>query len=147
MARSGEGSERHLSRKMKNISIAMLGSGFVADFYMQGLGNVNGQTVVLNYSRSPQRARKFAEAVGRRGVHHQLEKAIARDDIDLFIIALPNEIAPAGVAGAVEGAAESGLHQAAGAQSRGGAADAGGGEEVGRDCTATRRPKSSRRRW
>ena len=45
---------------MKQISIAMLGSGFVADFYMQGLANVNGQTVVLNYSRSAQRARKFA---------------------------------------------------------------------------------------
>ena len=49
---------------MKNISIAMLGSGFVADFYLQGLQNVNGQTVVLNYSRSAQRARKFAERWG-----------------------------------------------------------------------------------
>jgi predicted dehydrogenase len=76
---------------MKNISIAMLGSGFVADFYMQGLGNVNGQTVVLNYSRSPQRARKFAERWGVVESTTSLEKAIARDDIDLFVIALPNE--------------------------------------------------------
>jgi predicted dehydrogenase len=76
---------------MKNISIAMLGSGFVADFYMQGLANVNGQTVVLNYSRSAQRARKFA---GRWGVPEsttRLDQAIARGDIDLFVIALPNE--------------------------------------------------------
>ena len=28
---------------MKTVRIAMLGSGFVADFYMQGLANVNGQ--------------------------------------------------------------------------------------------------------
>lgn len=76
---------------MKNISIAMLGSGFVADFYMQGLQNVNGQTVVLNYSRSPQRARRFAARWGVPETVTKLEKAIAREDIDLFVIALPNE--------------------------------------------------------
>ena len=35
---------------MKTVRIGMLGSGFVADFYMQGLGDVNGQEVVLNES-------------------------------------------------------------------------------------------------
>ena len=34
------------------VRIAMLGSGFLAEFYMQGLANVNGQRVVLNYSRT-----------------------------------------------------------------------------------------------
>ena len=60
LARSGQGPERlHAGeRRMKNISIAMLGSGFVADFYMQGLQNVNGQEVVLNYSRSAAGARR-----------------------------------------------------------------------------------------
>jgi predicted dehydrogenase len=76
---------------MKNISIAMLGSGFVADFYMQGLANVNGQTVVLNYSRSAQRGRQFAERWGTPETTTNLDKAIARDDIDLFVIALPNQ--------------------------------------------------------
>ncbi len=28
--------------KAKEVRIALLGSGFVADFYMQGLANVNG---------------------------------------------------------------------------------------------------------
>ena len=37
---------------MKTVRIAMLGSGFVAEFYLQGLANVNGQEVVMNYSRS-----------------------------------------------------------------------------------------------
>ena len=45
---------------MKTVRIGMLGSGFVAEFYMQGLADVNGQEVVLNYSRSPERARAFA---------------------------------------------------------------------------------------
>ena len=30
---------------MKPVSIAMLGSGFVADFYLQGLRDVNGQHI------------------------------------------------------------------------------------------------------
>jgi predicted dehydrogenase len=76
---------------MKNVNIAMLGSGFVADFYMQGLANVNGQTVVLNYSRSAPRGRKFAERWGVAETTTKIDRAIARDDIDLFVIALPNE--------------------------------------------------------
>ena len=46
--------------KAKEVRIALLGSGFVADFYMQGLANVNGHRVVVNYSRSPRRATAFA---------------------------------------------------------------------------------------
>lgn len=71
--------------------IAMLGSGFVADFYMQGLADVPHQVVVANYSRSSERASGFA---GRWNVPHHstdLDALIARDDIDLYVIALPNE--------------------------------------------------------
>ncbi len=69
----------------------MLGSGFVADFYMQGLANVNGHEVVANYSRDGERARTFA---GKWSISHpgtDLDSLIARTDIDLYIIALPNE--------------------------------------------------------
>ncbi len=45
---------------MKTVRVAMLGSGFVADFYMQGLANVNGHEVVANYSRDKRRADEFA---------------------------------------------------------------------------------------
>ena len=76
---------------MKTINIAMLGSGFVAEFYMQGLANVNGQQVALNYSRSEDRATEFAQKWGITDATSDLEWAIARDDIDLFIIALPNQ--------------------------------------------------------
>jgi len=80
-----------VSAPMKTVSIAMLGSGFVADFYMQGLRDVNGQQVALNYSRSRARAHGFAERWGVPESTANLARAIARDDIDLFIIALPNE--------------------------------------------------------
>lgn len=75
---------------MKTIRIAMLGSGFAAEFYMQGLANVNGQQVVLNYSRSSGRAENFARKWGIEQAVTRLERAVSRDDIDLFIIALPN---------------------------------------------------------
>ena len=76
---------------MKTVRIAMLGSGFVADFYMQGLADVNGQEVVVNYSRSSERARAFAEKWSIRDATTDLDAVIARSDIDLYLIALPNE--------------------------------------------------------
>ena len=76
---------------MKPVHIAMLGSGFVADFYMQGLANVNGQQVAVNYSRSKARARDFARRWGIPESTTSLTETIARGDIDLYLIALPNE--------------------------------------------------------
>lgn len=76
---------------MSPVRIAMLGSGFVADFYMQGLANVNGQEVVANYSRSGKRAKAFAARWGVAESTTKIETLIARDDIGLYIIALPNE--------------------------------------------------------
>lgn len=75
----------------ETVRIAMLGSGFVAEFYMQGLANVNGHQVVLNYSRTPKRAKAFAKRWGIPESATDLTKVIFRDDIDLFIIALPNQ--------------------------------------------------------
>jgi len=76
---------------MKNVRIAMLGSGFVAEFYMQGLANVNGHEVAVNYSRSMERARRFAERWGIPESGADLDALVARGDIDLYVIALPNE--------------------------------------------------------
>lgn len=76
---------------MQPVRIAMLGSGFVAEFYLQGLANVNGQEVVVNYSRSADRAADFARRWKIAECSTKLEEVIARDDIGLFVIALPNE--------------------------------------------------------
>lgn len=73
------------------VRIAMLGSGFVAEFYMQGLANVNGQEVVLNFSLSSKRARAFAERWNIAESTTSLPAVLERNDIDLYIIALPNE--------------------------------------------------------
>jgi predicted dehydrogenase len=74
------------------IRIAMLGSGFVADFYMQGLANVNGQSVVVNYSATAGRAAAFASRWGIPEHSTDLDAVIGGTDADLFVIALPNEM-------------------------------------------------------
>ncbi|MGJ5818284.1 Gfo/Idh/MocA family protein [Paludibaculum fermentans] len=75
----------------KTVRIAMLGSGFVAGFYMQGLANVNGQEVVVNFSLDKKRAKKFAAAWSIPEHTTNLAQLIERDDIDLYLIALPND--------------------------------------------------------
>jgi len=76
---------------MNDISIAMLGSGFVAEFYMQGLANVHGHRVVANFSRDEARAKNFARRWSISQWTTDLGKLIKRPEIDLYIIALPNE--------------------------------------------------------
>ena len=76
---------------MKTVRIALLGSGFVADFYMQGLANVNGQEVAVNYSRDPEKAAAFARRWSIPEADGDLDRVIARAGIDLYVIALPNE--------------------------------------------------------
>ena len=74
------------------IRIGMLGSGFVADFYMDGLRDVPGTEVVANYSRSEERAKEF----GRRySVAHQyttMEDLCADREVEMVVIGLPNHL-------------------------------------------------------
>lgn len=76
---------------MKTVRIAMLGSGFVAEFYMQGLANVNGQEVAVNWSRDRKRAAAFGKRWRIPEQSTGLGAVIAREDIDLFVIATPNQ--------------------------------------------------------
>ena len=66
---------------MKPVRIAMLGSGFVADFYMQGLVDVPHQEVAVNYSRSVGRAEAFARKCGLSEFSTDMDALIARDEI------------------------------------------------------------------
>lgn len=69
----------------------MLGSGFVAEFYMQGLDDLNGQEVAVNFSRDAKRGRSFAKKWSIPESTTNLADVIERKDIDLYVIALPNE--------------------------------------------------------
>ena len=78
--------------KIDNVRIGLLGSGFVASFYMEGLANVNHQTVVTNWSRSPETAKAFAEKWGIAEPTDDIDSFIGRDDIDLYMVGVPNHV-------------------------------------------------------
>lgn len=75
----------------KPVRIAMLGSGFVANFYMEGLANVHGHEVAVNFSLDAKTARKFGKKWRIEESTTDLAAVIERNDIDLYVIALPNE--------------------------------------------------------
>ncbi|HHV61530.1 MAG TPA: Gfo/Idh/MocA family oxidoreductase [Firmicutes bacterium] len=75
---------------MKVVRIGMLGAGFVANFYMQGLKDVPGQEVAGVWSRRLDSAQEFASRWAIPSATDDLDRFIARDDIDLYLIALPN---------------------------------------------------------
>jgi predicted dehydrogenase len=75
---------------MDPVRIALLGGGFVAEFYMQGLIDVWGSEVVVVASRTEDTANQFAARWSIAETSDSFDQAIARDDIDLYLIALPN---------------------------------------------------------
>ena len=72
------------------VRIALLGSGFVSELYMLGLDEVRGHDVVVNYSRTDERAREFGQRWRIPDQTTDLRAAIERDDVDLVVIGLPN---------------------------------------------------------
>jgi predicted dehydrogenase len=72
------------------VRIALLGSGFVSELYMAGLDEVRGHDVVVNYSRTVERARAFGRKWQIPNQTTSLAEAVRRDDVDLVVIGLPN---------------------------------------------------------
>jgi predicted dehydrogenase len=78
--------------------IAMLGSGFIGRFYADSLqGYRSRDTIVSIYSRREESARKFAEDYQCHHYTTVMEEAIAREDVDIVCIALPNNLHEAAV--------------------------------------------------
>jgi len=76
---------------MKFKNIAMLGGGFIGDFYVHALhGHRRPDRVQVVYSRSESSAKKVAE---RHGIPHwtiDINEAVNHPDIDTVVVALPN---------------------------------------------------------
>lgn len=78
---------------MKGKKIAMLGTGFISDFYTSTLHSLRSEDrVVLTYSRSKDRAEKFANKWGISNFTDSLEEAVNHKDIDTVIVGLPNNL-------------------------------------------------------
>ena len=74
------------------VRIGMLGSGFVADFYMDGLRDVPNAEVVANYSRSEERAADFGRRHGVARQYTSIEDLCADHEVELVVIGLPNHL-------------------------------------------------------
>jgi len=75
------------------IRIAMLGSGFIGRFYADSLqGYRSKDKIVSVYSRTEKSAKKFAEDYNCEHYTTDMEESIARANVDIVCIALPNNL-------------------------------------------------------
>jgi len=74
------------------VRIAILGAGFVADFYLRALQYVRGHEVVVLMARSPDKGRALAERHGVPEVVGSVAEVVSRDDVDLVLLALPHDL-------------------------------------------------------
>ena len=74
-------------------NIAMLGSGFIGDFYTASLHQPRTtDRVKMIYSRTEDKAKRFAEKWSVPHWSTNLEEAITHPDIDTVVVALSNNI-------------------------------------------------------
>jgi predicted dehydrogenase len=71
------------------VQIGLLGSGFVSEFYMNGLAHVPDQDVTINYSKTERTAKAFAEKWGIPRWTTDMREVVG-GDVDLVLIGLPN---------------------------------------------------------
>jgi predicted dehydrogenase len=74
------------------IRVGILGSGFISDSYADSILDVRTAVLAGNYSRSAERAAEFAERWSSPFHTTSMDELCARDDIDVVVIALPNEV-------------------------------------------------------
>ena len=78
---------------MKGKKIALLGTGFISDFYTSTLHSLRSDDrVIMAYSRSSERAKKFAKKWGISNFTNNLEEAVSHPEVDTVIIGLPNNL-------------------------------------------------------
>lgn len=73
------------------IRVGILGSGFIADCYADSLLDVREAVLAANFSRDPARAAEFAERWSSPAWTTDLAELCELQDVDLVIVALPNE--------------------------------------------------------
>ena len=75
-----------------SVRIGLIGSGFVATFYMQGLRQVTGGEVTVVASPQSEHARQFAAQWSIPEATDDVKGVIARKDVDLIVLAAPNYV-------------------------------------------------------
>ena len=74
------------------VRIGLLGSGFVSNFYLQGLQDVPGWTIPVVASPNLEHAQQFARKWGIADATSNVEGVIDRQDLDLIVLGVPNHV-------------------------------------------------------
>ena len=74
------------------VRIGLLGSGFVANFYMLGLRDVANWEMPVVCSPTAQHAKDFAERWGISEWETDSQRVLEREDLDLILLAVPNYV-------------------------------------------------------
>ncbi len=72
------------------VRIGLVGSGFLSNFYLSGLRDVAGWEIPVVASASLEHARRFAEQWKIPEASGDASAVIARRDLDLILLAVPN---------------------------------------------------------
>ncbi|MBW6501755.1 MAG: Gfo/Idh/MocA family oxidoreductase, partial [Bacteroidales bacterium] len=73
--------------------LAMLGAGFIGDFYTYGLHGMRSRDMVqIIYSRDEGRGRAFSEKHGVPKWTTSMKKAVEDPEVDAVVIGLPNNL-------------------------------------------------------
>jgi len=74
------------------IRVGLIGSGFISDTYADALQDVRNAVITANYSRDLERAQAFAAKwCPEASQYTSIEQLCADPEVDLVVIALPNE--------------------------------------------------------
>src|ERR1700754_4398363 len=89
------------------MKIAMLGSGFIARFYADSLAAQRRKDILVSvYSRSTERAEKFAKDYSLPHYSNSMAEVIENPEVDVVVIALSNDLHLS----AIEACAKAGKH-------------------------------------
>jgi predicted dehydrogenase len=76
---------------MTKIKIAIIGTGFIANYHAKGLQSVPDAEIILSVDTNPEAARKFADAYNIKETATDAMSLVNRDDLDAVIIGIPNK--------------------------------------------------------
>jgi len=75
---------------MEKVRVGVIGSGFIGNIHVDGLKRVPEAEIVAVASRTPGKARRFADERGIPHAYEDYRALLARDDIQAVTVGVPN---------------------------------------------------------
>lgn len=75
---------------MSRHGFAIIGCGMIAEFHARAISELDGAKLVGAYSRNPANAEKIARMVGGCDTYTDLDRVLARDDVDIVCLCTPS---------------------------------------------------------